>query len=190
MPKSRGLPGACDRRSLFACLLALPALRSALAQGSINESIRYRQLREPVEIRAPAAVFKPVAFKAWLEPRPEDGLSMPLLLLNGFALRVPDDNGPRGTVLAFCQTCPHEICDVDFREDSSNIRMDSGAAPPAHPLFFCVCHESVFDPTLGGAHISGPAPRGLYRFALDLDSDIIRITSVEEAVLTRLGENL
>jgi len=190
MSKSHDSSPGCDRRSLLACLLALPVLRTALAQDSVGESTSYRPLREPVEVPAPAALWNPVVFKAWLEPRPEDGLSMPLLLLGGFALRVPSADGTAGgTVHAFCRTCPHEICDVDFLTDPSHIRVDSGVVP-AHPLFFCVCHESVFDPTLDGAHISGPAPRGLYRFAFELDSDTIRITSVEEAVLTRLGENL
>lgn len=139
----------------------------------------------------PAGDWETVDFKAWLVPRPEDALAMPLLLLNGFALRVPLDGGAGESVVhAFCRTCPHEICEVDFVEDASRVRMDTGAPPPAHPLFFCVCHESVFDPTREGAHISGPAPRGLYRFAFEAESDRIRITSVEEAILTRLGENL
>jgi nitrite reductase/ring-hydroxylating ferredoxin subunit len=191
MPSSDDPSSSFDRRSVLACLAALPALRSSLARADIDKSISYRELREPVEVPVPAASWETVGFKAWLVPRPEDGLSMPLLLLNGFALRVPLEGDAGETVVhAFCRTCPHEICDVDFVEDTSRIRIDSGAAPPEHPLFFCVCHESVFDPTREGAHISGPAPRGLYRFAFDLDAGTIRIKSVEDAVLARLGENL
>jgi nitrite reductase/ring-hydroxylating ferredoxin subunit len=191
MPSSDDSSQAFDRRSVLACLAALPALRSALARADTDESISYRELREPVELPAPAGIWESVGFKAWLVPRPEDGLSMPLLLLNGFALRVPVEGGTgESAVHAFCRTCPHEICDVDFVADTSHIRIDTGAAPPAHPVFFCVCHESVFDPTRDGAHISGPAPRGLYRFAFDLDGSTLHINSVEEAVLARLGEDL
>lgn len=178
----------CDRRSVLAWLLALPSLRAVLAQDALDESIDYRKLREPVELRAPSVLWEPAAFKAWLEPRPDDGLSTPLLLLDGVVLRAPVPDGGSGSALhALCRLCPHEICEVDLLSDPSRISLDSGAVP-THPLFFCVCHQSVFDPVLNGAHISGPAPRGLYRFAFESESDLVRITAVEEAVLKRLGE--
>jgi nitrite reductase/ring-hydroxylating ferredoxin subunit len=178
-----------DRRKLLAGLLSLPAMRLALAQDISDKSINYRALREPVELPAPAEIWTPAAFKAWLEPQPSDGLAMPLLLLHGIVLRAPAAAGDGGTLHALCRLCPHEICEVDLLEDPSQIRLDSGAVP-AHPLFFCVCHESVFDPVMDGAHISGPAPRGLYRFAFETAGNRVRITGVEEAVLRRLGEGV
>jgi Rieske Fe-S protein len=175
----------CDRRSVLAWLLALPAVGSARAQGPDA----YRPLREPVAMPAPRAPWTPAPFKAWLEPEPDDGLGIPLLLLNGLVLRVPGTQAGGDAVHAFCRLCPHEICEVDFVTDTSRVRVDSGETPP-HPLFFCVCHESVFDPVMDGAHIGGPAPRGLYRFALRQTGHEIRITAVEAAVLTRLREGV
>ena len=46
---------------------------------------------------------------------------------------------------AFSSTCPHEGCNVMWREEKND--------------FFCPCHDSLFG--LDGARMSGPAPRGL-----------------------------
>jgi hypothetical protein len=48
----------------------------------------------------------------------------------------------------------------------------------------CPCHFSVFNPVSDGALISGPAYRGLYRFKVQVEQDIVKITQVEEGVLT------
>jgi nitrite reductase/ring-hydroxylating ferredoxin subunit len=57
-------------------------------------------------------------------------------------------------IYAISQKCPHLGCRVGFCDSSGR--------------FECPCHGSVYD--LGGEWIEGPAPRGMDRFALTLDS--------------------
>jgi Rieske Fe-S protein len=178
-----------NRRRALACLLALPALRTALAQGSNDKSIAYRDLKEPVEVPDPGDVWQPIEFDAWVGTLPEDGLDVPELLLRGMVLRVPEERGDESIVHAFCRLCPHEICQVDFLPDARHVRVDA-ATPPSHPMLFCVCHESVFDPLAGGARIGGPATRGLFLFSSEARRGMIRVTAVEESILKRLGELL
>jgi len=57
-------------------------------------------------------------------------------------------------IYALSQKCPHLGCRVPFCDSSGR--------------FECPCHGSTYD--LGGEWIEGPAPRGLDRFLLKLDS--------------------
>lgn len=175
-----------ERRSALAMLLSLPMWRAALAQqaGGAGGST-YRALRSPVAVAAPRAPWETRAFKAWLDPRADDGLSFKELLLGGVLLRLPGASG--SGLRAFCVLCPHEICVTEYVDDGRPLPVEQAPAP-AHPLFFCVCHSSVFDPARDGRRIGGPAPRGLYRFALEARADSVRVTGIEEALLKRLGE--
>ena len=64
-----------------------------------------------------------------------------------------------GHLFALSQKCPHLGCRVPFCESSGR--------------FECGCHGSVYD--LGGEWIKGPAPRGLDRFALTLEGDVLQV---------------
>ena len=57
-------------------------------------------------------------------------------------------------IFALSQRCPHLGCRVPFCDSSGR--------------FECPCHGSVYD--LDGEWIKGPAPRGLDRYQLTLDS--------------------
>ncbi len=103
------------------------------------------------------------------------------IALRGVLLRVPTA-GDAPELKAFCLTCPHEICQVDYQEDTSHVCIESGSKPD-NPLFVCPCHFSVFDPRSDAARISGPAPRGLYRFRFQVEADEVRIDEVEEEAL-------
>ncbi len=61
---------------------------------------------------------------------------------------------PGGRIYALSQKCPHLGCRVPFCDSSGR--------------FECPCHGSKYD--LGGEWIEGPAPRGMDRFELTLDS--------------------
>lgn len=176
-----------NRRAALAWLLALPMFDASLTQPQPGTSSDYRRLREPVVVTNPVDLWSPVLFEAWLDLEPQDGLAMSELLLYGMLLRVP---GTDGDVLrAFCTLCPHEMCQVDLLLDVRNVTVE-GPMTPDHPLLFCVCHESAFDPTIGGARIAGPTPRGLFRFELESEALGVRITGIEESLLARLNELL
>lgn len=63
----------------------------------------------------------------------------------------------RGQLFALSQRCPHLGCRVPFCESSGR--------------FECPCHGSVFD--IAGEWVSGPSPRGMDRFHLELDGHAV-----------------
>ena len=64
-----------------------------------------------------------------------------------------------GHLFALSQKCPHLGCRVPFCESSGR--------------FECPCHGSVFD--IGGEWIAGPSPRGMDRFAVSLEGDVLTV---------------
>ena len=67
-----------------------------------------------------------------------------------------------GEVRAFSAVCTHLDCSVQFKADSSQL--------------WCACHNGLYD--LGGNVVSGPPPRGLEKFIVNLrgepgDEDIV-----------------
>ncbi len=70
-------------------------------------------------------------------------------------------------IYAISQKCPHLGCRVPFCDSSGR--------------FECPCHGSIYD--LGGEWITGPAPRGMDRFALTLDSATGTLTADTSTVL-------
>ena len=65
----------------------------------------------------------------------------------GIVVRTED-----GEVRAFNAVCTHLDCTVQFRPDISQ--------------FWCACHNGMYD--LGGNVVSGPPPRALERFTVNL----------------------
>jgi cytochrome b6-f complex iron-sulfur subunit len=57
-----------------------------------------------------------------------------------------------GEIRAFSAVCTHLDCTVQFKDDTSQI--------------WCACHNGIYD--LGGAVVSGPPPRGLEPFVVNL----------------------
>jgi Rieske Fe-S protein len=67
-----------------------------------------------------------------------------------------------GEVRAFSAVCTHLDCTVQFKADTTQ--------------FWCACHNGTYD--LGGNVVSGPPPRGLEKFTVNLrgegdDADIV-----------------
>ena len=71
---------------------------------------------------------------------------------------------PGGEYRAFLAACPHLNCTVQYREDRAQI--------------WCACHNGFFD--LKGNRISGPPPRGLEEFQVDLRDEDIMVTRREQ----------
>lgn len=105
--------------------------------------------------------------------------------VTGMVVRTDSGNQPDGFA-AVCLRCPHEGCDVDFLSDPRRLPQDVKdeiGHPLEHGVYVCPCHNSTFTPE-DGTRLSGPAPRGLYRFRVTRVSDAaVEIAEVEEDVL-------
>lgn len=157
--------------------LAIP-LRMIRAEERLDETEHdeYTALREVITL--PAAVvsqpWQTAGFNAFLEDPDEPEIDK---MLKGILVRTDRD------LQAYCIYCPHEVCMVAFRKDTSTLKLEQPRVE-THPLMVCPCHFSAFDPLRDGANISGPAGRGLYRFRVHENENTIFITSVERSVLT------
>ena len=65
-----------------------------------------------------------------------------------------------GNFLAFAATCTHLDCIVQYRTDSKHI--------------LCACHNGVYD--LRGRNVSGPPPKPLEEFSVNIINDEIVIS--------------
>ncbi len=66
-----------------------------------------------------------------------------------------------GKFKAMEATCTHLDCLVQFKEDTQQI--------------FCACHNGIYD--LQGRNVSGPPPKPLKQYDVNITNDEIRITS-------------
>lgn len=69
---------------------------------------------------------------------------------------------PSGQLKSFSAKCTHLGCIVEYREDLGKIR--------------CNCHGSLYD--LNGNNISGPAPRPLPPYRVEIQNDEVVITTL------------
>lgn len=60
-----------------------------------------------------------------------------------------------GEIRAFSAICTHLDCTVQFKADTSQL--------------WCACHNGTYD--LGGNVVSGPPPRGLEKFVVNVRGD-------------------
>jgi Rieske Fe-S protein len=73
----------------------------------------------------------------------------------GILVRTED-----GEVRAFTATCTHLDCTVQYRSDLHQI--------------WCACHNGTYD--LNGANVSGPPPKPLTRFTVNVVGDDIYVS--------------
>jgi len=91
---------------------------------------------------------------------PNSGMVVKFGAKPAIVLRTPD-----GDLRAFSAVCTHLECTVQYKADTSQI--------------WCACHNGIYD--LSGNNISGPPPRPLERFAVNLRGD----PGQEEVVVSR-----
>ena len=70
--------------------------------------------------------------------------------------------GPHGQIKAFSAKCTHLGCVVQYQSDRK--------------VFHCNCHGSEFD--LDGKNISGPAPKPLVPYRVELKNDDVIISEI------------
>ncbi len=100
-----------------------------------------------------------VAAKA-AELKPNSGKVFKFGNRPGIVVRTAD-----GEVRAFSAVCTHLDCTVQFKADTSQL--------------WCACHNGTYD--LGGNVVSGPPPRGLEKFVVNLRGE----PGEEEIVVSR-----
>ncbi len=142
--------------------------------------VGYARLREQVVISLDDLLKNDGAYKfeAWLTPALGSDK-----LLDGILLKNGND------LVAYSVYCPHEACIVKLERDPGELSsvVAKDAVLPKHPVMYCACHFSVFDPQSSGRHISGPAERGLYRFLFEEKGGAVHVTHVEAAILDVYG---
>lgn len=142
-----------DRRTFLDAVLAVGFVSTAAA-------IAYPVARflVPPTTGEPATASVVAAKGAALKPN--SGLIFPFGNKPGIVVRTAD-----GDVRAFSAVCTHLECTVQFKADTSQL--------------WCACHNGFYD--LGGNVVSGPPPRPLERFVVNLRGE----PGDEEIVVSR-----
>jgi Rieske Fe-S protein len=81
-----------------------------------------------------------------------------------------------GILYAYSRKCTHEGCLVDFR-DSARVGSRS-----FQKIWFCHCHDGVYDATGDGEVLAGPPPTPLPKFEIQFEDGgkRIRLTCVDD----------
>jgi cytochrome b6-f complex iron-sulfur subunit len=136
----RPLPQQFDRRTFLDSLLAVGFVSTAAA---IAYPVGFYLV--PPESGEPETASA-VAAKA-AELKPNSGKVFKFGNRPGIVVRTAD-----GEVRAFSAVCTHLDCTVQFKGDTSQL--------------WCACHNGTYD--LGGNVVSGPPPRSLERFSVNV----------------------
>jgi Rieske Fe-S protein len=129
-----------DRRSFLDALLAVGFVSTAAAMAyPVGRYLVPPQSGEPETASA-------VAARAG-ELKPNTGKIFKFGSKPGIVVRTAE-----GDVRAFSAVCSHLDCTVQFKPDTSQL--------------WCACHNGTYD--LGGNVVSGPPPRGLETFAVNI----------------------
>jgi Rieske Fe-S protein len=167
-------------------LLVAGLSRRLLAQ--VRPPLRFRPLAQPVLVP-----LDDLATQGRAHPFVAQGMMLPSaatpnqpIRISGMVVRIAGGGNQPAQFKAVCVRCPHEGCDVDFMADPARLPtevVDEIGHPMTQPVYLCPCHNSTF--TMDeGERLSGPAPRGLYRFNVTRVTDAaVEIAEVEEDVL-------
>jgi len=94
----------------------------------------------------------------------------------GVAVRLPEKSG--GGLSAVCRICPHQGCVFGYENDYAAVS-DIIGIELEHPVFFCRCHMSTFDPAGQGSVLFGPSPRPPWRFTAHEEGGDMIVTAIE-----------
>lgn len=81
-----------------------------------------------------------------------------------------DGVGPDGDIVAFSDICQHLGCNPGFVYPGGPPPFCNSAYVAKGPVMYCCCHGSIYDVTKDAEVIGGPAPRGVPRVILSVDS--------------------
>lgn len=103
--------------------------------------------------------------------------------LPGLAIRLPDDiakkkgEGAKAKFQVVNLYCTHNRCKITFVPDPAEIETMLGQKPGG-PVFYCGCHQSLFDPAQDAKPILGPAKEPLWKFEFDIKGDDLIVTGI------------
>jgi len=135
--------GRFDRRKFLDVLLTVGFVSTAAA-------IAYPVARFLVPPESGEAATNSVVAAKASALKPNSGVIFPFGSKPAIVVRSTD-----GELRAFSAVCTHLECTVQFKTDTSQI--------------WCACHNGLYD--LAGSVVSGPPPRGLERFTVNLRGD-------------------
>lgn len=175
-------------RRVFFARGALAAVVGAAAplRAQISRMLRYRPLSQPVVVPLDAlsTPWRVRPFTAEAISLPSAAAPNQPIRVSGTIVRTAAGEGPE-QFAAVCVRCPHELCDVDYVDDPKRLPQEVVSEigrPVSEPVYVCPCHNSTFK--VDGERLSGPAPRGLYRFRVTgVTAAAVEIAEVEEDVL-------
>lgn len=181
-----------DRRKLLKVALALPLVnffggflnrvlgsgpRPALAAGELKVA-KVSELNRP---------WSTAAFEYFIKVKSRNvkGEAVNEEHLPGLVVRLPDDvaqsrGGGAGAKFQVVNLyCTHQRCKVAFVTDPGEIQAMTGNRP-AGPVFFCPCHQSLFDPAKDAQPTQGsPAKAALWKFDFKIRGDDILVTGLD-----------
>jgi nitrite reductase/ring-hydroxylating ferredoxin subunit len=94
----------------------------------------------------------------------------------GIAVRLPNATG--AGLIAVCSICPHMGCLFKYETDYEDVGNMIGMKL-THPVFFCACHSSTYDPLRNGEVISGPSQRRPWRVSVQEEPPDMVLTGIE-----------
>jgi Rieske Fe-S protein len=103
--------------------------------------------------------------------------------LPGLAIRLPDEiaqkrgGGAKAKFQVVNLYCTHNRCRTTFVPDPAEIEPMLGSKPTG-PVFYCGCHQSLFDAAQDAKPILGPAKQPLWKFEFDIKGDDLIITGI------------
>jgi cytochrome b6-f complex iron-sulfur subunit len=150
---STAAAGAFDRRRFLDALLTVGFVSTAAA-------IAYPVARFLVPPESGEAATNSVVAGKAAALKPNSGIIFPFGSKPAIVVRSAD-----GDLSAFSAVCTHLECTVQFKTDTSQI--------------WCACHNGLYD--LAGNVISGPPPRALERFTVNLRGE----PGAEDIVVSR-----
>lgn len=104
--------------------------------------------------------------------------------LPGLAIRLPDGlaqkrgGGAKAKFQIVSLYCTHNRCKTNFIADPSEIEAMLGTKPPG-PVYYCGCHQSLFDVAQDAKPILGPAKEPLWKFEFDVKGDDLIVTGID-----------
>jgi Rieske Fe-S protein len=152
-PSAAGSPSAFDRRLFLDAILSIGFVSTAAAIAyPISRYLVPPVTGEPATTSVVAGTANAL--------KPNSGVLFKFGSRPAVVVKTID-----GEIRAFSAVCTHLDCTVQFKADTSQL--------------WCACHNGTYD--LGGDVVSGPPPRSLERFVVNLRGE----AGQEEIVVSR-----